>query len=232
MSARDIGGDLARKEPWSSEQNRTVKGLLTLFMPVWIQINFVGHTAMKHQIALISATALFAGCASLSKPETVTRIIEVEAPQPAQALRAASFSSNANPKQAAIVCETADMRARALDYDDSNDIVRIMSVQDSHGGSQLLSEVEVDCRDYYLRKSLSSDSSSIIKASTPTIEVEQTRRVVNSRFTYIVQSGDTVWDIAREHCTSVKAISRLNGLGRGNHIDIGQRLKMPDTDCS
>ena len=107
---------------------------------------------MKTPIALLTATAIVAGCSSLSKTETVTRIVEVprivEAAQPVRTIQTASFSSNANPKQAAIVCETADMRTRALDYDDSNDIVRIMSVQDSNGGSQLLSEVEVDCRDY------------------------------------------------------------------------------------
>jgi len=191
---------------------------------------------MKIQFACLSATVLLVGCSSLSKPETITRIIEVEAPQPTQSVRSAGFSSNADPKQAAIVCETADMRARALDYDDSNDIVRVMSIQDSNGGSQLLSEVAIDCRDYYLRKSLTTGTPSVIQSSTPSIALEQTTRrstrINDSRFTYIVQSGDTVWDIAREHCTTVKAISSLNGLGRANHIDIGQRLRMPIEDCN
>jgi len=66
---------------------------------------------MKIQFACLSATVLLVGCSSLSKPETITRIIEVEAPQPTQSVRSAGFSSNADPKQAAIVCETADMRA-------------------------------------------------------------------------------------------------------------------------
>jgi len=190
---------------------------------------------MKTQIALLIAAALLAGCSSFSKKETVTRVVEV--PQATKTVQSASFSSNTDPKQAAIVCETADMRARALDYDDTNDIVRIMSVQDSHGDSRLLSEVEVDCRDYYLRKSLTSSNSNIVRAST---ETTQDIRVVRSstqtqtedrHYTYIVQRGDTVWQIAREHCTSVKAISRLNGLGSGKHIDINQRLKMPLDGC-
>ena len=189
---------------------------------------------MKTQIALLTATALLAGCSSLSKTETVTRVVEV--PQATKTTHSASFASNKDPKQAAIVCETADMRARALDYDDSNDIVRIMSVQDSNGGSQLLSEVEVDCRDYYLRKSLTSSSSNVIEASSETDETigilrDTTPEVQDKHYTYIVQRGDTVWQIAREHCTSVKAISRLNGLGSGKHISINQRLKMPLDGC-
>ena len=188
---------------------------------------------MKTQIALLVATAILAGCSSFSKKETVTRVVEV--PQATKTVQSASFSSNADPKQAAIVCETADMRARALDYDDSNDIVRIMSVQDSNGGSQLLSEVEVDCRDYYLRKSLTSSSSNIVRASSETNKdvrvIRSSIETVDRHYTYIVQRGDTVWQIAKEHCTSVKAISRLNGLGSGRHIDINQRLKMPLDGC-
>lgn len=188
---------------------------------------------MKTQIALLTATALLAGCSSFSKKETVTKVVEV--PQSSKTVQSASFSSNADPKQAAIVCETADMRARALDYDDSNDIVRIMSVQDSNGGSQLLSEVEVDCRDYYLRKSLTPTSSNVINASSATTEdvrvIRSSTQAEDKHYTYIVQRGDTVWQIAKEHCTTVKAISRLNGLGSGKHIDINQRLKMPLDGC-
>jgi len=194
---------------------------------------------MKTQIALLTATALLVGCSSLSKPETITRY--VEAPQPVTTvqttkLQTASFSSNTDPAQAAIVCETADMRARALDYDDTNDIVRIMSVQDSVGDSRLLSEVEVDCRDYYLRKSLASSNSNIVPASTKTTEdvklFRSSTQTEDRHYTYIVQRGDTVWQIAREHCTTVKAISRLNGLGNGKHIDINQRLRMPVESCN
>jgi len=195
---------------------------------------------MKIQIAFLTATTLLIGCSSLTKTNTVTRIVEVEAPQPIKTVQATSFSSNADPKQAAIVCETSDMRARALDYDNSNDIVRIMSVQDSNGGSQLLSEVEVDCRDYYLRKSLSPTNSNVIQTSSQPIETIEPVKVIRSappkvedkHYTYIVQRGDTVWQIAREHCTTVKAISRLNGIGNGKLIGINQRLKMPLEGCN
>ena len=188
---------------------------------------------MKTQILLLTATALLAGCASVSKVLPTKKVVETH--QPTTVVQNASYKRNASPEQAAIVCDTADMRARVVDYDNSNDIVRIMVVQDSNGGSDLLSEVEIDCRDYHLRKSLAPASSNIIRTSAVTSDpVEIQRRstqIDDRRFTYIVQRGDTVWGIAREHCTSVKAISRLNGLGRGNFIDIGQRLKMPDENC-
>ena len=110
-----------------------------------------------------------------------------------------------------------------------------MTVQDSTGSSRVLSEVEVDCRDYFLRKSLANSDASLVNAKTVTsdrpAEPRRSTRLEPQRYTYIVQKGDTVWGIAREHCTTVKAISRLNGLGRGNFIDIGQRLKLPDEEC-
>jgi len=188
---------------------------------------------MKTKIALLTVTALLAGCSTLKKSQTVTRV--VESPQSVRAVQSASFSSNANPEQAAIVCETADMRARALDYDDNNDIVRIMSVQDRNGDSQLLSEVEVDCRDYYLRKSLSPSSENVIRTSSektvPVRIIRSDARTEDKHDTYVVQRGDTVWQIAREHCTTVKAISRLNGLGSGKLIGINQHLKLPLDGC-
>jgi len=190
---------------------------------------------MKTQIALLVSTALLTGCSSVSKVlPTKTKVVEVR--QPVTTVQNASYKTSASPEQAAIVCDTADMRARVVDYDNSNDIVRIMVVQDSNGGSDLLSEVEIDCRDYHLRKSLAPKTSNVVRTSAETTDeperiLRRSTRLENSRYTYIVQSGDTVWDIARQHCTTVKAISRLNGLGRGNIIDIGQRLKMPDEEC-
>jgi len=188
---------------------------------------------MKTQIALLTAAVILVGCSSGPKTTQTTRVVETY--QPVTTVQSASFTSKASPEQAAIVCDNEDMRARVVDYDNTNDVVRIMSVQDSNGGSQLLSEVEVDCRDYFLRKTLSSSNSNLVRASTvtaPTPRVIQSNtQVEDAHYTYIVQRGDTVWQIAREHCTTVKAISRLNGLGSGRHISINQHLKMPVDGC-
>lgn len=201
---------------------------------------------MKNKIITLLALSLVAGCSSSPKNE---RVVYVEKTPTTPYVQPTTYvsphvnqvrtHSNASPEQAKTVCETAAMRQNAIDYDNSNDIVRIMTVQDSTDSSRLVSEVEVDCRDYFLRKSLSpsltSSDSNQVHASTTVIEYpSETRsltRTQNQRHTYIVQRGDTVWGIAREHCTSAKAISRLNGLGSGNTIDIGQRIKLPDEDC-
>ena len=46
----------------------------------------------------------------------------------------------------------------------------------------------------------------------------------NSKKTYKVRRGDTLWDIARTHGTTTSAIRSLNGLGRSSRIYPGQVL--------
>lgn len=197
---------------------------------------------MKNKIIALLTLSLLTGCSTASKTQ---RVVNVEDQPSTQSVQPTSYTSsrtftastqnNASQLQAKTVCETAAMRQNVVDYDNSNDTVRIMTVQDGSNSSRVLSEVEVDCRDYFLRKSLSPSNSNLVKASTVVTEerVEPRRqtRTNNHGYTYIVQRGDTVWGIAREHCTTAKAISRINGLGRGNIIDIGQRLELPDEDC-
>ena len=45
--------------------------------------------------------------------------------------------------------------------------------------------------------------------------------------TYRVQSGDTLWGIARKFGVSSKALADLNGIGNSNFIRVGQLLKIP-----
>ena len=40
----------------------------------------------------------------------------------------------------------------------------------------------------------------------------------------IVERGDTLWDIALEHGTTVHALVALNGISDGSLIRIGQRI--------
>lgn len=46
--------------------------------------------------------------------------------------------------------------------------------------------------------------------------------------TYTVESGDTLWALAREYNTTVEAIRELNGLS-GDIIQVGQELRIPGT---
>jgi len=188
---------------------------------------------MKTKISLLTATALLIGCSSVSESIPTVKIEKRKAKTTVQS---ASFATDGTSNQASMICETDEMRRKVIDDNDDNDAVRIMVVEDGETGSRVLSEVEVDCRNYFLRKSLTPDQPKIIRTATPTTDLIETprrsTRTKSQRYTYIVQRGDTVWDIAREHCTTVKAITRLNGLGRGNVLDIGQRLKLPDDECN
>ena len=193
---------------------------------------------MKNKVIAVATLTILAGCSTISKNQ---RVVNAEQwPTTTQSVQNASHvsspTSKASADQVKTVCETDSMRENVVDYDKTNDTVRIMTVQDSSGSSRVLSEVEIDCRDYFLRKSLAPADANIVSVRTEVVDVpaeepRRSTRVQNQRYTYIVQKGDTVWGIAREHCTTAKAISRLNGLGRGNFIDIGQRLKLPDEEC-
>jgi N-acetylmuramoyl-L-alanine amidase len=45
--------------------------------------------------------------------------------------------------------------------------------------------------------------------------------------TYVVQPGDTLWQISQRHNTTVSALSQANNLGNVDHIVVGQRLTLP-----
>ncbi len=190
---------------------------------------------MKHALTLSAISVLLVGCSSLSKK---TQTVQYEQPTQTIPAQTASYSSQENRNEGSLVCENDNMRASALDGDDSNDIARIVIVQDETVGSNILHQVEVNCRDYFLRKSVYNSEPQIVQSSSTRViateVVEEPRQIIQSssqRDYYTVRRGDTVWSIARRNCTSVEAISRLNGLGRGNHIDIDQRLELPAPDC-
>ena len=46
---------------------------------------------------------------------------------------------------------------------------------------------------------------------------------------YSVKSGDTMWDIARAFGTTVNTLRRVNYIGRGSRIYVGQKLKIPSS---
>lgn len=199
---------------------------------------------MKTKITLLALAVLLAGCATAPE-KTPTTVYIQEAPQirteeqtsyvaSAAPVSLSATRSSVTPKEAASVCETDVMRSRVVDGNDHNDSVRMMVVQDNESSSEVLSEVEINCRDYFLRKNVKSSEPTLVQTSNQTFQSETKTSVANknSSYTYIVHRGDTVWNIAREHCTTVKAISRLNGLGKGNVIDVGQRLKMPAQNCN
>ena len=51
-------------------------------------------------------------------------------------------------------------------------------------------------------------------------------------FLYNVRKGDTLYNIARINCTSVKHLSALNNLNDATLIDVDQVLHLPATRCN
>lgn len=49
---------------------------------------------------------------------------------------------------------------------------------------------------------------------------------------YIVQSGDSLYTIARKYSTSVSALQRLNSIKRGKTLKVGMKIRVPAPDSS
>jgi len=98
---------------------------------------------MKTKIALVLSTAILIGCSSVSDSIPT---VKIEKRKQKASVMAASYMMKANPAEAAMICETEDMRKKVIDDNDNNDAVRVMVVEDGDTGSRVLSEVEVDCR--------------------------------------------------------------------------------------
>jgi LysM repeat protein len=47
-------------------------------------------------------------------------------------------------------------------------------------------------------------------------------------FTYIVQRGDTLAEICNEYGVSISEVARINNLTDWDHIEVGQRILIPD----
>ncbi|MGE4290948.1 MAG: LysM peptidoglycan-binding domain-containing protein [Desulfovibrio sp.] len=56
----------------------------------------------------------------------------------------------------------------------------------------------------------------------------KTRKVAQSRSNYVIQSGDTLWDIAKRYNVSVRTLQQANGLTQRSTLKAGQRLYIPD----
>jgi membrane-bound lytic murein transglycosylase D len=65
----------------------------------------------------------------------------------------------------------------------------------------------------------------------PGVEISATIRIArrsSSEGIYVVQSSDTLWDIARSFGVDIENLCAANGLGRDQVIHPGQRLRIPD----
>jgi len=75
------------------------------------------------------------------------------------------------------------------------------------------------------RLKFKSTAQSTVKSSAVSEDKKQINQTNGG--TYVVKKGDTLWDIAHAHKTSISEIKKVNGMGRGSKIKPGQQLILP-----
>jgi|GEM_PF-2176882 len=177
----------------------------------------------------------------------------------------ASYSTNKVQKaEAAMVCENDNMRSRAADRDMKNDMARVLILEEGGRSSNIIADVEVNCRDYFQSQQSQSfrtvqtvpiytvtqsapmpaytpqSQQTVIAAPAPAIAQQakpqtikaSTRIEAADGYYYSIKRGDTMYSIARDNCTSVKDISRLNGIADPTKIEIDQIIRLPAKKCN
>lgn len=74
------------------------------------------------------------------------------------------------------------------------------------------------------------ESAMVDFASESTTTAHEPGEPQPERSTHVVNSGESLWQIAREYSTSVARLEQLNDLPRGQAIQPGQVLKLDDVD--
>ncbi|MGB3457097.1 MAG: LysM domain-containing protein [Litorimonas sp.] len=191
---------------------------------------------------LIFSAAVLAACSSVDKRP----VIAVEDPMPGAVLQA-QFTT----PEATAACETRKMRRRILDRDIHNDVASITLMRTVGEGTRMLTDVDIDCREYFVARLRSADLTPVAPPPMQTLAAEpkvwtpsQTShpsdaqvlsRVVagtpSAAVAHRVAVGETLSGIAREHCLSVDRLAAHNGIGDPSRIAAGQVLSLPDGAC-
>lgn len=69
------------------------------------------------------------------------------------------------------------------------------------------------------------------KSAAPAVEKADLSVSSDGRY-YIVQSGDSLFTIARKYSTSVAELQRLNSIKRGRTLKVGMKLRVPSPDST
>lgn len=195
------------------------------------------------------------------------QVNNVETPLPVQQ---ASYSQpNVRKAESAMVCENENMRTRATDQNMKNDMARVLILEEGGRSSNIIADVEVNCRDYFQTKNQYGSHPIQTVHTAPTYTTRQTapmpaytpqsnRRIITAPapaqlaapqnapkivkavskvqaadgYYYSIKSGDTMYGIARENCSSVTDISNLNGISDPTKIEVHQIIRLPAKKCN
>ena len=181
---------------------------------------------------LIGAVALTA-CATTGK----RRVVNI-----ADAPTVTTQSVRYDAPEAQAACDTRKMRKRALDSDPLNDTASITVVREVAPGRRLETDIDVDCREFFASR-LGGTPADTTRAPKPETRVIVTQaapsapapvievRTQPAALTYRVRRGDTLFDIARQHCTGWKTVAAENGLHDASRIKPGMVLRIPGGGC-
>lgn len=119
---------------------------------------------MLGKLTPLCVTVIFAltGCASVTdkiptvkierKKPRVIKTVQSHTQQ-ASTLNASHTTSHVEQAEAAMVCENDNMRSRAQDGNSKNDNARVLILEEGGRASNVIADVEVNCRDYFQRAS-------------------------------------------------------------------------------
>ncbi len=146
--------------------------------------------------------------------------------------------------EAAMVCDNDNMRNRAADKNSSNDTARVLILEENKRSSNIIADVEVNCRDYFQSAAYRTpqqgttsarpiivDLKPVVKPGAQVIKAA-TQPQASEGYFYAIKKGDTLYRIARDNCTSVKDISSLNRISDPSGLDINQIIRLPAKTCN
>lgn len=212
-------------------------------------------TRICTSIALILMLAI-TGCASVSETIPTVKIVRKK---PQTVATVMSQYQKATPTvqraEAPMVCDNANMRARAADNNDSNDTARVLILEDSASSSTVLADVTVNCQDYFNARGqwantqtasaptlysrtaapapviMSTPNDQNLPAPAQMIQARSVTNIATNQPLYRIRRGDNLYRIARSHCTDYETLAGLNGIDDPSRISPGQVIKLPYGGC-
>ena len=101
----------------------------------------------------IASCLAFTACSTVTD-KIPTAKIERKKPKAVQTTQANFTTANYNASkvhkaEAALVCENENMRSRSVDNNLNNDTARVLVLEEGGRSSNIIADVEVNCRDYF-----------------------------------------------------------------------------------
>ncbi|TVQ99125.1 MAG: LysM peptidoglycan-binding domain-containing protein [Desulfovibrionales bacterium] len=70
-------------------------------------------------------------------------------------------------------------------------------------------------------------SATAVAAASQSVGTSATQELASQRANHIVQSGDTLWRLSRQHGVTVQTLAQANGISERSTLRVGQRLYIP-----